>query len=165
MSNANSLDELVPPLPGKRRWQMLAGMLLLAVLLPVAAATGLARPNVATLAGGGEWNQETGVGSLFMVVQNRGIVPVTVSSVDSEWTDFELDDPIQIPAKGESRVEVGYTMSCDQAVSHEEILDDGTSARTRLHIRGMGPIALDYAVDQVVDALLPTPDMCRPTSS
>lgn len=160
MSNESSLNELVPPLPGVIRWKLLAGVLIVAALLPVGAVSGLVRPNVETAGGGGEWDQETGVGSMFISLINRGIVTVTVTSAGSEWTTLDLDATVRIAPHTETQVRVNYTMTCEEVVPYESIVGAGPGARTTLHVQGPGPFSLDYGVDRVIEGLIPTSDMC-----
>ena len=160
MSNQSSLNELVPPLPGAIRWKLLAGVLIVAALLPVGAVSGLVRPNVETAGGGGEWNQETGIGSLFISLINRGIVAVTVTSADAEWATLDLAASVRIAPHTETQVRVNYTMTCEEAVRYESSLESDQGARTTLHVQGPGPFSLDYGVDRVVEGLIPTSGMC-----
>jgi hypothetical protein len=160
MSNQSSLNELVPPLLGIRRWKLLAGVLIVAALLPVGAVAGLVRPNVETVGGGGEWDQETGIGSMFILLINRGIVAVTVTSANSEWTTLDLDAPVRIAPHTQTQVRVNYTMTCEEIVPYESIIRPGPTAHTTLHVQGPGPFSLDYGVDRVVEGLIPTSSMC-----
>ena len=134
MSNQSALDELVPPLPGVTRWKLLAGFLIVAALLPVGAASGLVRPNIETVGGGGEWDQETGVGSMFILLINRGITAVTVTSADSEWTTLDLDAQVRIAPQTQTQVRLTYTMTCEEIVPDESILEaNWPSLSKRLH--------------------------------
>lgn len=160
MSNNSLLDELVPPLPDVKRWKLLAGVLIFAALLPVGAVFGLVRPNIETVGSGGEWDQQTGIGSMFILLINRGVVAVNVTSVDSEWTEFELDAPVRLAPDTQTQVRVTYTMTCEEVVPFESIIGADPPAHTTLHVQGPGPFNLDYGVDQVVEGLLPTSGMC-----
>ncbi|MFZ0626024.1 MAG: hypothetical protein WAN34_05985 [Acidimicrobiia bacterium] len=160
MSNDSLLDELVPPLSDVRRWKLLAGVLIVAALLPVGAVSGLVRPNVETVGGGGEWDQQTGIGSMFILLINRGIVAVNVTSADSEWTTLNLDAPVRIAPHTQTQVRVTYTMTCEETVPYESIIGADPAAQTTLHVQGPGPFAVDYGVDRVVEGLLPTSGMC-----
>jgi hypothetical protein len=160
MSNSSSLNELVPPLPGPRRWRLLAGVLIVAALIPVGAVSGFVRPNVETVGGGGEWDQETGIGSIYILLINQGMVAVTVTSADSEWTTLDLDAPVRIPPHTETRVRATYTMTCEETVPYESIIGVDPTAHTTLHMKGPGPFSLDYDVTRVVESLIPTSGMC-----
>lgn len=160
MSIDHPIDELVPPAPPLHRWRLLAGAVVVALLLPLGAASGLVRPYVTVHAASGQWDRATGEGSIVVQVVNHGIVAATVSSADSPWTVMTVTDPVRIPAHGTVEVPITYRIQCADAIDDATLDLHDASLATTIHVRGWAFGAVDYDIDLLIQAMLPTTSQC-----
>jgi hypothetical protein len=121
-------------------------MILALVALPLLAVAGIARPHVRISGGGGEWNQETGRGTLTVNVENRGWVPARVSKAISTAGDMALAGPVTIRAGDTGEVRITYIIPCGSSQ---------TPPTVQLEVDAPGPASLLADATDVTDTLLP----------
>jgi hypothetical protein len=146
------VSELVPP-PFDRRGRIAAiGVVVLVLLIPVLAWVGLARPYVTARSGGGQWDQVTGLGSMTISVENRGLFATSVTAIAVDGLGVTLHRPAVIGARTSSDVLVDFRMSCAQTHTHP--------ASASITVAGPWPATLSYDVTELFDELLPNPEAC-----